>query len=604
MFTERFNRIRKKNLDKIFEKKRISNIWRHIVKDQLRKLDIKDLYDYYDFNYNIDDRASDLRTDILNGNYQIQQPLIYRIEKKLGICRHLVIPQPLDSLVLQVITESLSPEIINKQPSENSFYSQDKHNVHKPHELDEYGLNFKQLWKKLQKQIYKFNEEKELLIVTDLSNYYDSIDINQLRKVISHYIDDKEVLIDLLFRIIEEVSWKPDYLPYTGRGLPTSNLEGIRLMAHSFLFELDAILKDKTNNSFTRWMDDIVIGVDTKVEAIETISSASDVLKSRGLALNIAKTNVYTAAQGRYHFQIEKNQYLDSIDFAETDKIKLRKTVTELFRNLKNHLKDTKPKYWEKITKRFITAFGRLRSKKLLSIISSMYNEIPGVRPNLLIYLQELGYNKKTSEAVLKIINDLNVYDDISLFQVCELITKWELPDNGESNSFLDSFEDVVVSVSKRRKTPFDFFCILWFQAKYRHPDEIFRFIDRFENIWRTNPFLRRQVIVLMSRLIIFDRGRALKFLRGQIYSGNIHAVALATQIIKFSKIEKLDRKLIPYLFPKSKQKHYPLPKFLILCNVLTSEKIRTDLLINQKIKEYIKDPFYLKWLHSFYNIK
>lgn len=53
MHTERFRKLRKESLSKIFEKNAVSAIWRKIVRDQLRSLDIKDLYDHYDFNYNI-----------------------------------------------------------------------------------------------------------------------------------------------------------------------------------------------------------------------------------------------------------------------------------------------------------------------------------------------------------------------------------------------------------------------------------------------------------------------------------------------------------------------------------------------------------------------
>jgi len=230
----------------------------------LRNLDLKDLYDHYDFNYNIEERAKAIRSEILNGTYKVSQPLIYRIEKQFGICRHLVIPQPTDALVLQVLVENIATEILDNQPSKNAFYSRDKHNVSQPHKVDEYGLAWRQQWKQLQRKIYNFNEEKELIIVTDLSNYYDSIDTKELRKVFTSYTKVDEVLIDLLFRILEEISWKPDYLPYSGRGLPITNIEGVRLLAHSFLFEVDEVLKQKTNNCFTRWMDDIVVGVDSR----------------------------------------------------------------------------------------------------------------------------------------------------------------------------------------------------------------------------------------------------------------------------------------------------------------------------------------------------
>ncbi len=314
MQTERFNKVRKQTLKKIFEKALITNIWRKIVRDQLRNLDLKDLYDHYDFNYNIDERSQAIRNDILNGTYKVSQPLIYRIEKKFGVCRHIVIPQPIDALVLQVLVETVSVEILNNQPSKNAFYSRDKHNVASPHTVEEYGYSWRQQWKQLQKKIYNFQTQKELIVVTDLSNYYDSIDMNELRKVFTSYGKIDEVLVDLLFRILEEISWKPDYLPYSKRGLPTTNIEGIRLLAHSFLFEVDDVLNQKSDSSFTRWMDDIVIGMNNKKEAIETISAVSDILKSRGLALNLAKTSIYDEKEGYYHFQIESNRYIDSIE--------------------------------------------------------------------------------------------------------------------------------------------------------------------------------------------------------------------------------------------------------------------------------------------------
>ena len=214
MHTERFRHLRKDALDGILNKDSVSSIWRKIVRNQLRNLDIKDIYDHYDFNFNIDDRVGAIRNDILNGTYKPIAPLIYRIEKKYGVCRHMVIPSPADALILQVLVESVAEQIIEKQPSSNAFYSRDKHNVKKPHEGLEYGVPFREQWKKLQKIIYKFNEEKELIVVTDLSNYYDSISLPELRKVFLSHVKTNEVVVDLLFQIIEGISWTPDYLPY------------------------------------------------------------------------------------------------------------------------------------------------------------------------------------------------------------------------------------------------------------------------------------------------------------------------------------------------------------------------------------------------------
>lgn len=83
MLTERFKRLRKDNLKKIFDKKITVDVWRKIVRNQLRSLDLHDLYDQYDFNYNIEDRVIAIRNELLNGSYKVSQPLIYRIEKNL-----------------------------------------------------------------------------------------------------------------------------------------------------------------------------------------------------------------------------------------------------------------------------------------------------------------------------------------------------------------------------------------------------------------------------------------------------------------------------------------------------------------------------------------
>ncbi|GIP17527.1 hypothetical protein J40TS1_31690 [Paenibacillus montaniterrae] len=603
MQTERFDRLRKSELSKIFEKKQITEVWRKIVKEQLRNLDIKDLFDHYDFNYNIEERATSIRNDILNGSYKVSQAMTYRIEKKLGVCRHLVAPQPTDALVFQVLVENISKSVLENQPSENSFYSRDKHNVSKPHDVDEYGLTLRAHWKKMQSKIYNFNEEKELIVVTDLANYYDSIDIRELRKVFTSLSKISEVIIDLIFRIIEEVSWKPDYLPYSARGLPTTNIEGIRLLAHSFLFEIDDVIKQKTNNSYTRWMDDIVIGVDSKKQAIEIISSISDMLKTRGLALNLSKTNIYNDTDGFYHFQINENKYIDSIENTKISDPEYKAITSEVYKRFKKHFKDQGAKYWDKIAKRYITTFNRLNSHKLLNDLPNIYIEYPVLRQNLIYYLLKVGYQKKSAENVLNIVKNIDVFDDISLYQLCFLVTQWEIPKNETSKSFLLEFENHIVRFSFNRKVPSDFYCILWFRTKYSHPEDLLKFIRQYKNLWQTDSFLRRQVTAILARLLISDRRSVEALLSNQISSGIPNTVTLASQIMLFKDIEKLDNKLSYYLFPKMKQNPYPLWKFLVLCSVLNSEKIRTNESIKKKIVEHVKDPYYLYWLESQYNI-
>ncbi|SET70938.1 hypothetical protein SAMN05216326_1812 [Nitrosomonas marina] len=148
-----------------------------------------------------------------------------------------------------------------------------------------------------------------------------------------------------------------------------------------------------------------------------------------------------------------------------------------------------------------------------------------------------------------------------------------------------------------------DFYSVLWFKAKYDHPSELLTFVKKYQNFWQSDSFLRRQVTAVMSRLLVTNSNEVDALLYTQISSGVTNTVSLANQIQLFSQLDKLDGKLCFYLFPKNLQRPYPLPKFLVLCSVLNSEKIRTNEDIKKSILENIKDPYYRKWLDSQYNI-
>ena len=143
---------------------------------------------------------------------------------------------------------------------------------------------------KFQKEIWKFSKAYRFLVSTDVTNYFDNIGLRELRHVISAIAKTKEVYLDLLFSLIEDLSWNPDYLPTSHKGLPTIDIEAPRLLAHALLFEVDYVLKKRTKNSFVRWMDDINFGVSERRTANIVLGEINDVLKSRGLALNLAKT--------------------------------------------------------------------------------------------------------------------------------------------------------------------------------------------------------------------------------------------------------------------------------------------------------------------------
>ena len=374
--TARFELQRSKQLKKLFTKKRLVSLWRKLVKNQMRNLDVKDLHDYYDFNYGIESRVDGIIEKILSGLYRAQAPLVYKVEKKLGVCRHMMIPSPSDALVFQVLTDELYEALKKAQPSKGAFYSRDRHTLKLPHEhRADKSYPWFILWPKFQKSIWKFSKDHKFLVTTDLANYFDNIGLRELRHVISSLSNSTEVYLDLLFSLIEDLSWKPDYLPTSHKGLPTINIEAPRLLAHALLFEVDHVLKEITDDNFVRWMDDINFGIDQKEQAHIILGQINDVLKSRGLALNLAKTEILNDREAQKHFLFKENLQLTKLHKTaktlKTEKAR-QNLANRLFVNFQKHLKTCFGRNRDKVSKRYLTLLGYPIAKFLLLCLLSV----------------------------------------------------------------------------------------------------------------------------------------------------------------------------------------------------------------------------------------
>ena len=113
--TARFEIERQKQLASVFTKQRLVGVWKNLVRQQLRRQNITDIHDYYDFHSTIDTQADAIIERVMNGQYRSEAPIIYKLEKKLGICRHMMIPSPSDALVFQVLSDALYGELMKPQ---------------------------------------------------------------------------------------------------------------------------------------------------------------------------------------------------------------------------------------------------------------------------------------------------------------------------------------------------------------------------------------------------------------------------------------------------------------------------------------------------------
>jgi len=589
--TKRFELQRRKILEEVFTEKKLIDTWRKVVKKQMRSLDVLDLHDYYDFNYNIENIAKYINYEITQGIYQVSKPLIYKLEKKYGICRHLMIPSPKDALVFQVLIDYIREQGLI-EPTKQAFFSRDRSEPKLPHHVITNDYDWRSKWKKFQKEIFKFSDTFQYLIVTDVVNYFDNIGLKELRHIVSSYVKVDEVILDLLFKMIEDMSWKPDYLPYSYKGLPTINLEAIRLLAHIMLFEIDEFLKEEVSSNFVRWMDDINIGCGSKYESKNILGNINDILKSRGLALNLSKTHIYTQDEVKYHFLVSENLFLDNLEKKIKNNNFTNEDKREFNKLFKKHLKDQGSQNWDKVTKRFFTIAGKVNAENFIKYGENFFIERPILRQHILYFLDNFKFTKKLSDVLINIYNKVDFFDDMTFFSLTKFVVNYHIPFNKKGTEFIRSLKKVY---NKFQKDRFGYYCNLWFYGKYGEDNEVLTLIEDNKNLWINDPFLSRQVIAILPRVYYFKQSKIENLLDEQISSGFLDNVILAKNVKKLLNMKILDKKINPYLFYQKAPKKYPFSKFLIFLAILNKNNNRDKLI--EKIKDQINDEWYLSYL-------
>jgi hypothetical protein len=593
--TRRFD-ARRGELQKIFEVNNVVKIWRSVVRDQMRSLELIDLHDYYDVTLNIFSRSQILCDEILNGRYRPSLPAIYKIEKKLGICRHLMTPTPTDALVIQVITQAIADELLKASPTANAYFSRGRHSLKLPHEIrEQWDYNWISLWRRFQKTVFNFTKCKKYLVVTDIANYFDNIGLKELRVVISEKSRIPEVYLDLLFTTLESQSWSPDYIPRSFRGLPTINIEAPRLLAHVFLYEIDEIAHAMSGGCCVRWMDDINIGVDGVSEGSKILGSLNDVLKSRGLALNIGKTVLYKDTEAQNHFMFSENVYLDNIqEKINNGTITSREKTYLLKRVIGQVTSEKKQKNWGKIAKRYFTTLSLLKSDRLISFCVKMYASSPDLRNSIAQYLIQLGNNHTTRRCIEELLR-AERFDDIAKYNLYSVVTSWNVGMQKEDKLFILRIKRSLLGP----KTQFDCLSYLQFLAKYGSPSEVINGVLTTKNIWKANPFLGRQAMAILPRAYVVNKSAVTRILNDQIANGTDQTASVAKSIIDLLNLSKLSQEMRGYIDPP-KLRRYGIGRYLVMYAMACSGSIKADAALSGSIRAKMIDAYYSKWLQDY----
>jgi reverse transcriptase-like protein len=593
---------RRATLKRIFSPSAMEFVWKKYVRPGFRDQEIFDLHDYNDFHWNRFALFESLSATILAGQYVPTRSIPVRVEKKQGISRTLVIPAPEDAVILQCIVESLLPDALARQPSSNAFFSR-SHGFAEPEWRFHRDYIWFRRWAKFAKMRFSIASTHTHVCTTDIANYFDNIDYTHLRNMIAELPNVDEVTLDILFNVLDTVSWRPDYLPPPQRSLPQVNFDAPRLLSHIYLYEIDEYLKARVNNSFVRWVDDITVAAQSATEAKEILRDLDQLLLTRGLRLNIGKTQVLSARDARRYFQQTQNTYLDDaaqkIARNEHNPYRLKLIRDKLRKQFDSFAVNAPHGHSEKIIKRYLTLFTKLGDNYALDYCYANISAAPAMRDSLWRYFIATGPSKSTFRSLKKYILGDDVLDDASVFQIALVLISWEVKPLSRMHKSIKALGVKLGQRAYTQRSPFNFVASLWILTKYGVVNDVAYMLEQNARTWQTSEFLSRQVAGVLPK---FRRHAAGRKLESELRR---HQFDSTTTILSSLSALKLGPKISSpvrlYAVNGGNRSFYSIQRFLISLHILTSKSI--DFAARSKLRSDIvavlTDPIYIKVLKS-----
>ena len=273
----------------LFSFSKLKKTWSTLRKE-LRQVPLRDAVDWIDWVHTVDGTLPILVEEIRNGQYQPSSPTRYELAKRKGSFRYMTMPNVRDGLVFRHTSDEILKRSIRNKVK-GAYYSR-RHSstpIGPRFELRESGYSrFWDIW--LRYHEYRthtlLNSPYEILVVTDITNFFDSIQHDLLMEYLAPLGLPRKA-IALLGRLLEVLKPTSGHSPNPRVGLPVDELDCSRQIAHVFLFEHDRRVIEKVGEDhYVRWVDDQNIGAKSKSEARGIVNLLTHSLLEQRLTLN------------------------------------------------------------------------------------------------------------------------------------------------------------------------------------------------------------------------------------------------------------------------------------------------------------------------------
>jgi len=422
----------KKTIEQVFSMNSLKKAW-HKIKGQFSKELLRDPIDHIAYEANIDHNLSYLSYRVREEKFTPSNLTIIRAAKNNGLTRPLAFLDIEDQITLKVICDSIEERLLKDFPPYVNYGGRSQSLKKSAIENDaqsqwDYETWFDR-WMRHQTIINRFlasESDYGFLVKTDITNFFPTINLDILRKVVLGKADTDETIVNLLFYILYDMIPHPYYATEHKLGLPQENYDASRMLAHSYLKPVDDFFSDMGNQGrYVRWVDDIAFAAVDENEARKHLYNLQLALEKIGLNINSAKTKIVTKEKARDELFPEMNSYLEKV---HEDTSNGQADLTEFEQTLRYFMEQNqKTVNWERILRRFYTQSRRINSSLLEKYSWQHIIEYPGSTQKILDYMESRPYSIEIENELWSYLSSgANLYEDIEI-QIFEYMLGWRI---------------------------------------------------------------------------------------------------------------------------------------------------------------------------------
>lgn len=393
----------------------LKKVWKKNVRPVLRSMKLSDLnlapdpLHYAGYEWGLQTLVASLASDIVFGRYSPERGEIVRAAKGKGLTRPLCFLATRDALVYSTIAYLCRGQLLANAQPWVGFERTDKGQLKIPDDVSD-SFDWFRFWLAREGHILKMldDDDVQYIVESDISNFYPSIRLDAISEHLHSQTNLEKEVVRLCVQIIDGVMPRRDYSEMSMMGLPQEQIGSSRDIAQSILLDVDKeFRREGEKGRYTRFMDDIVIGVTSTREGENCVSRWQLSLETLGLYPNGAKTVVIPKARYLSDTMVEANaeierlsNKLDNCSSGEpiraVPSAELLDAITQFSAN--HRTISDRPKRWGRVARRIYTLQRRAGIRPWWEYWYSDIEEDPGAAAPILEFVRSWPLSRLTVE--------------------------------------------------------------------------------------------------------------------------------------------------------------------------------------------------------------